>query len=78
MKKVLFLMVAALAIMGCNNNKKNVDIPINSIVDKYTDEQAIKAFKEAFCKDEETKKKPVCDVFFAKAEKSSLVLCFIE
>ena len=46
MKKVLFLMVAALAIMGCNNNKKNVDIPINSIVDKYTDEQAIKAFKD--------------------------------
>ena len=27
---------------------------------------------------EEIKKKPVCDVFFAKAEKSSLVLCFIE
>ena len=46
MKKILFLMVAALAIVGCNNNKKNVDIPINSIVDKYTDEQAIKAFKD--------------------------------
>ena len=28
MKKILFLMVAALAIVGCNNNKKNVDIPI--------------------------------------------------
>lgn len=46
MKKILFLMMVALTIMGCNNNKKNVGIPIDSIVDKYTDEQAIKAFKD--------------------------------
>lgn len=45
MKKILLLMIAALAMVGCNNTKKNAKASTNPIVEKYTDEQAIKAFK---------------------------------
>ena len=44
MKKILLLMIAVLAMVGCNNTKNNAST--NPIVEKYTDEQAIKAFKD--------------------------------
>ena len=45
MKKILFLMMAALVIIGCNNNKKNVEVLPDFVIEKYTNEQAVKAFK---------------------------------
>lgn len=46
MKKILLLMIAVLAMVGCNNTKNNAKASTNPIVEKYTDEQAIKAFKD--------------------------------
>lgn len=46
MRKILFLTMAALVIIGCNNNKKNVEVLPNSVIEKYTNEQAVKAFRD--------------------------------
>ena len=44
MKKILFLIAATFAIIGCNNKKKAEVFPV--VVEKYTNEQASKAFKD--------------------------------
>lgn len=38
MKKILFLIAATFAIIGCNNKKKAEVFPV--VVEKYTNEQA--------------------------------------
>lgn len=47
MKNILLLIIAVLMVVGCNNNKKkDASVSTNLIAEKYTDEQAIKAFKD--------------------------------